>query len=183
MKVILSILMLFPIAGAYGAPRLQRQQTKQQNRLQPKRVNPDRPLPRRALLEESVLGFYVKQFQQAAEVSPEVFAKILPFLEQFVEDRFEISQRRTRALNQMRQAVNRGGSDEDLRSTIREVDSADEEFQANQAKFLSAVDPLLSTRQQARLRIFMVGADNRLRQILNTVQNGNQQRQNAAPPN
>src|SRR5438552_7241602 len=68
-------------------------------------------------------------------VSNEVFAKILPFLRQFVQDRFEISQRRTRALNQLRQAVQGGGSEDDLKRLIREFDGADADFQPNQEKF------------------------------------------------
>src|SRR5438309_11854752 len=87
-------------------------------------------------------------------VSNEVFAKILPFLQQFVQDRFEISQRRTRALNQLRQAIQRGGSEDDLKRLIHDFDTADADFQANQEKFLGNVDPLLDTRQQAKLRIF-----------------------------
>jgi hypothetical protein len=129
-------------------------------------------IPRR-VLQDAVLGFYVSQFQQQTEVSTEVFAKILPFLQQFVQDRFEISQRRTRALNQLRQTVQRGGSDEDLKRASHDFDSADADFQANQEKFLHNVDPLLDARQQAKLRIFQVMADNRMRQILTSVQNPN----------
>ena len=127
-------------------------------------------IPRR-LLQDAVLGFYVGQFQQQTEVSNEVFAKILPFLQQFVQDRFQISQRRTRALNQLRQAVQRGGSEDELKRLTREFDAADADFQSNQEKFLGNVDPLLDTRQQAKLRIFQVMADNRMRQILTSVQN------------
>ena len=129
-------------------------------------------LPRR-VLQDAVLGFYVSQFQQQAEVSSDVFAKILPFLQQFVQDRFEISQRRTRALNQLRQAIQRGSSDDELKRLIHDFDSADEDFQSNQEKFLSNVDPLLDARQQAKLRVFQVMADNRMRQMLTSVQNPN----------
>jgi hypothetical protein len=141
------------------------QQQKQQRNVIPRRV-----------LQDAVLGFYVGQFQKQAEVTPEVFAKILPFLQQFVEDRFEISQRRTRALNQLRQAVQRDSSDEDLKRLVHDFDTADADFQANQEKFLSNVDPLLDAKQQAKLRIFQVMADNRMRQILTSVQNANRGR-------
>src|SRR5262249_18356861 len=129
-----------------------------------------------------VFAFYVKQFQQDAEVSPEVFTKILPFVDQFLQDRFEISQRRTRALNQLRQAINRGsGSDEELKRLVREFDAADGEVQANQQKFFNNVDPLLNARQQAKVRILQNMADNRIRQMLNAVQNNAGQRQGVAP--
>ena len=46
--------------------------------------------PARRVLQDAVLGFYVSEFQQQAEVSGETFAKILPFLQQFVQDRFAV---------------------------------------------------------------------------------------------
>ena len=90
-----------------------------------------------------------------------------------VQDRFEISQRRTRALNQLRRAVQGGGSEDELKRAIRDFDAADSDFQSNQEKFLSNVDPLLDARQQAKLRIFQVMADNRMRQLLTNVRNPN----------
>jgi len=163
MKTFVAALMVLGVAGTLAFPQEKAQP-------QPDTGKPGNVLPRR-VLQDAVLGFYVGQFQQQTEVSSEVFAKILPFLQQFVQDRFEISQRRTRALNQLRQAVQRGGSEDDLKRLIREFDAADADFQSNQEKFLGNVDPLLDARQQARLRIFQVMADNRMRQILTNVQN------------
>src|SRR5712671_3524294 len=105
----LLIILLVSLPSAYAFPR---QQQDRQQKLQPeKRVT---VAPRRLIMADSVLAFYINRFQPQAEVSDEVFGKIVPFLRQFVQDRFEISQRRTRALNQLRQAVNRGGSDDDI---------------------------------------------------------------------
>jgi len=174
-KIVLAALMLATLSSAYGGP-LRRQQ-KAQQALRPNAA------ARRSVVEEAVYGFYVSQFQQsvqAGEVSSEVFTKILPFLQQFVQDRFEISQRRTRALNQLRQGVARSAGDDELKRLVRDLDLADAEFQLNQEKFFTNVDPLLNARQQARIRILQNMADNRIRQILNTVQAPGQ-RQNAPP--
>ena len=173
MKRIFAMLVLVVLTGSLAFPR-----PREQRADAPKRAT--NPIPRR-VLQDAVLGFYVSQFQQQAEVSSEVFAKILPFLQQFVQDRFDISQRRTRALNQLRQAVQRGAPDEDLKRAVRDFDAADADFQSSQEKFLGNVDPLLDARQQAKLRIFQVMADNRMRQLLTNVQNQN--RQNRQSPN
>jgi hypothetical protein len=161
-KLVLALLAL-GVAGTLAFPQ-------EKARLRPDNGKQGNGVPRR-VLQEAVLGFYVGQFQQQTQVSNEVFAKILPFLQQFVQDRFEISQRRTRALNQLRQTVQRGGSEDDLKRLVREFDAADADFQSNQEKFLGNVDPLLDAQQQAKLRIFQVMADNRMRQILTSVQN------------
>jgi hypothetical protein len=149
---------------------------------------PDRPAaaqqrPRAGALQDVVLGFYISQFQQVAEVNDEVFAKILPFLREFVSDRFEISARRTRALNQIRQLANRGGSDDEVKRMIKELDQADADGLANQQKFLTNTDPLLTARQQAKVRIFQAMADQRIRQMLDRIQNATPNQQQQAAPN
>jgi hypothetical protein len=126
---------------------------------------------RRPVLQDVVLGFYVSQFRQVAEVSDEVFVKVMPFLEQFVQDRFEITERRRRAFNQIRMLVNSGGSDDEIRRVIRALDGADAEVYSSQQDFMRNVDPLLDIRQQAKLRIFLDMSDQRIRQMLNGIQN------------
>jgi len=171
MKVAI-IILLAALPNLYASPLQQRQQ----------RLGNDRPRAalRRSVAEDAVYAFYVRQFQQDTDVTPEVFSKILPFIDQFLKDRFEISQRRTRALSQLRQAIQRNGSEDELKRLIRELDAADSEFQANQEKFLTNVDPLLNLRQRAKVRVLQNMADNRIRQYLNAVQNPDQ-RQGAGP--
>ena len=177
MKILAAaVLPLALVASLHGSPRLERQQQKLQ-RQQEKAAT--RPNQRRAIVQDAVLYFYLKQFQESGEVSPEVFAKMRPFLEQFVQDRFEISQRRSRALNQLRQALERNASEEELKRAVKELDTADADFQANQEKFLSNVDPLLNPHQQARLRILQIEADTRIRQYLNALQNNNNSQRQA----
>jgi hypothetical protein len=156
-----------------GAP-LRRQNQQRQQRLQN-----IRPAVRRSVAEDAVYAFYARQFQQAVEVRGEVLSKVLSFVDGFVHDRFELTQRRTRALNQLRQAVRGGATDEEYSRRVQEFDSADAEFQANQERFLKNVDPLLTPRQQAVVRMVQIMADNRIREALETVQNPNQQRPNA----
>jgi hypothetical protein len=167
------IMLLAALPNLHASPLQQRQQRLQGNER-------PRAVLRRSVAEDAVYAFYVRQFQQDTDVTPEVFSKILPFIDQFLKDRFEISQRRTRALNQLRQAIERNGSEDELRRLIRELDAADSEFQANQEKFLSNVDPLLNLRQRAKVRVLQNMADNRIRQYLNAVQNP-AQRQGAGP--
>lgn len=151
------------MAALLSAPGL----AQQRNPAQARRQN---VLPR-GVVEDAVVTVYAREFRRDPEVSLDLFGRIYPFLEQFIIDRFQISQRRTRALNELRILLNNGASDEDLRSVIREIDSADEEIQANQEKFLNSVDPMLSIRLQAKVRILQQMADNRIRQTLNRVQN------------
>jgi len=124
-------------------------------------------------LEESVVDFYVGEFQRVVNVDPEVFVKAAPIIKEFIRARFDISARRQETLQQLRMLVNRGDSnEEDVKRAIRDLDKADADIHANQERFLSSIDPLLNTRQQGRVRIFQQVADQRMRQMLNRVQNG-----------
>src|SRR5437773_5621863 len=181
MKQLIGAVLL--IAAVAGTGYSQLQQPRQRLRA------PDGPAaaqqrPRaNGALQDVVLGFYISQFQQVAEVSDEVFAKILPFLREFVSDRFEISARRTRSLNQIRQLINRGGSDDEIKRMVKELDQADADGLANQQKFLTNADPLLTAPQQAKVRIFQAMADQRIRQMLDRIQNATPNQQQQAAPN
>src|SRR5215468_2797713 len=124
-------------------------------------------------LEESLIAFYVGEFQKVVNVNPDLFVKVFPIIREFIQTRFDLSARRQETLQQIRELVNRPqSSDEDMKRAIRDLDKADADIQANQDKFLGSIDPLLNTRQQGRVRVFQQVADQRMRQMLNSVRNG-----------
>ena len=183
MKTILAAILLIGTLTSTGFTQQRQIQQQRQRLRQPDGTTPAPPRGQRpnAPIQDMVLGFYISQFQQVSEVSDEVFAKILPFLREFVQSRFEISGRRTRSLNQLRQAINRGSAEEELKRLIGELDRADSDNQANQERFLARVDPLLNTQQQAKVRIFQAMSDQRIRQMLDRIQNPGQNQQQPAP--
>jgi hypothetical protein len=124
-------------------------------------------------LEETVVDFYVAEFHKVVNVTPEVFVKAAPIIKDFIRTRFDISARRQETLRQLRMLVNRANStEEDMKRAIRDLDKADADIHENQERFLSSIDPLLNTRQQGRVRIFQQMADQKMRQMLNQIQNG-----------
>jgi hypothetical protein len=174
-KIVMALLFAaLPAAYAFARP--------QQN--QPNRAGKQgASLPiRRLIMQDSVITFYVNQFQKQTGVTDETFVKIIPYLRQFVQDRFDITNRKQRALNQLRQTIqNSNASEDELRRAVHDYDAADHDFQANQEKFLANVDPLLNPRQQARLRLIQIQADNQMRKMLDNLQQAN--RPNPAPAN
>ena len=180
-KIAFVVLLFATVSTLHSAP-----QEQQQQRPQAQQGSKPNPAQRRITNKETqdiVQGFYVTQYRRNAEISTEVFAKILPFIEQFVDDRFVIAARRRRALNQLRQALNLSASEDQLKRLVRELDAADADYQMNQQKFFASVDPLLNVRQQAKIRIIQEMADNRIRQMLNAIQNPAGQGQRPVPEN
>ena len=124
-------------------------------------------------IEDSVISFYVGEFQRVVNVNPDVFAKALPIIREFIQTRFDISARRLDTLQQLRMLVNKpDSSDQDIKQAIRDLDKADADIQANQDRFLSSIDPILTPRQQGRVRVFQQVADQRMRQMLNSIRSG-----------
>jgi hypothetical protein len=129
---------------------------------------------RRLIMQDAVITFYVNQFQTQPGVTDETFGKIIRFVRQFVQDRLDITNRKQRALNQLRQTVqNVNASEDELRRVVHDYDAADHDFQANEEKFLANVDPLLTPRQQARFRQIQIQADNQMKKMLDNLQQQN----------
>lgn len=121
-------------------------------------------------LEDSVVTFYVSEFHRVVNVNPNVFAKVLPIITEFIQTRFDLSEHRQETVQQLRMLVNRANSsDDDIKRTIHDLAQVDADIQANQERFLSSLDPLLTIRQQGRVRIFLQNADQRMRQMLNSL--------------
>jgi hypothetical protein len=165
MRTLFLLLFFVTSSSAYALPR---QNRSQQEKLRPgNRANALRP---RANLQNNIFVFYFNQIQRQVEFTDEARGKIMPLVQEYIRSRFEISDRRRTAINQLRRAVNNGGSDADFKRLARNLDAADEDFQNNQQKFLNSVDPFLNPIQQAKLRLIQIQADERLRQMLEEVQ-------------
>jgi hypothetical protein len=132
----------------------------QTQRVRPRRIVPAQPI------QDMVEGFYVSQLRSQMELSDDQFAKLLPLVEQTLRERREISGRRTQAMNELRLLIEQGGSEEDMKRLIGEIDKTDAEIQASQQKFLDSADPLLTIRQQARLRVVQAMIETRIRLMI-----------------
>ena len=172
--IIAFLLAALPAASALARP--------QQNQPNPAAKAPAVPT-RRLIMQDAVITFYVNQFQKQTGVTNETFGTIIGFVRQFVQDRLDITNRKQRALNQLRQTVqNPNASEEELRRVVHDYDAADHDFQANQEKFLANVDPLLTPRQQARFRQIQIQADNQMKRMLDNLQQVNQANQPKSAP-
>jgi hypothetical protein len=194
-KILITAVLLLATTASVDAalPRPQNQKQRQQRPqnlapgLRPNgdvRPNPNnvRPALRRNVAEDAVYGVYMRQLARDPEFSPEIRARIQPFLDRFLEDRFEVTRRRTRALNQLRQAMARNASDDEISGFVREIDNADSEFLNAHERYLMSVDPILTPRQRARMRLLQEMSERMIRQTLDALQNPNAQRQPADQP-
>jgi hypothetical protein len=137
--------------------------------------NPDGPVRPVTILEE-VERFYVNQLRNQVELSEEQFGEIGPMLRLSLRERRDIEARRTRATNQTRQAIQRGASDDELRVLMDDIDRADADRLASQQRFLRSVEPILTVQQLARLRVFEVVIEQRIRAMIDQARGRRLQR-------
>jgi hypothetical protein len=126
---------------------------------------PDNPVPP-ANIQDQVDRFYVNQLRNQVQLSEAQLAEIGPILRLALRERREIEVRRTRTTNQTRQAVLRGAPDDELRSLLSEMDRIDAERAASQQRFFRSLEPILSVQQMARLRVFEVAIEQRIRAMI-----------------
>ena len=130
-----------------------------------------RPLNAPALLEV-VLGLYINDLQQRVELTDDQFLKIASFLKEFVRESYDIvGPRKNRALAQLRQALMRGASEDELARLTKEYDQIDTDDHAARQKFFANVDPLLQVSQRARLRLHIYQKEQQLSRLMQISQN------------
>ncbi len=138
------------------------------------KVRPQRPRQGRNLrapnavapIQEMIEGFYVSRFQQELDLDDEQFAHVLPMLRNSLRERNELGQRRARALNQLRRALQSNAPDDEITRRIAEVDASDLALREAQANLLRSVDPDLSSGQRARLRFVQPNLEERIRNMI-----------------
>ncbi len=120
---------------------------------------------------EVIQGFYLSRLKQQTEISDELYARLRPLLMGYLRERAEIGgPRRMRAQRQLFQAVNRGATDDELIAAMKEFDRIDGDVVGSKEKFFSSADPLLTVRQRAKLRVFMVNMENQVNQMIRLSQ-------------
>ena len=155
----------------------------------PKRLVPNNPADRKANAKAAakaglpqpniqapmvamIEGFYIQNLQAGVDISVEQRYQIIPFLQDYLRKRAEIGgPRRNRAQNQLNQGLNRAAPDEELTAMTQEFDRIEVDLLANTQKLYSSVDPLLTAKQQARFRSYLVRMENRIRSMIEASQN------------
>ncbi len=94
--------------------------------------------------------------------------------DRLLEERNALGQRRTRAFNALRRALREDRTtDEELDGLVRELDEAESRLRAVQQELLKNVDPELSSRQRARMRIIQPNVEERIRSLIERSRNPN----------
>lgn len=112
-------------------------------------------------------AYVISNLQENLSLTDEQFVKILPLVKKWQGSRRAFQQRRMASLSEMRRLFESGSATEPrLAELLRELKQADVEEQAALRRDVEAIDAQLGVVQQAKLRLFEVRVQQRLREIL-----------------
>ncbi len=112
-------------------------------------------------------AYVISNLQENLSLTDEQFVKLLPLVKKWQGSRRAFQQRRLASLGEMRRLFESGSATEPrLAELLRELKQADAEEQVALRKDVDAIDAQLGVVQQAKLRLFEVRVQQRLREIL-----------------
>jgi hypothetical protein len=121
-------------------------------------------------------GFALVQAQRFLELSDDLYSRFLPRFMALQNARRQAVQQHTRVLNAIRKTVNDGGSDEQIKDAMKQLQDIDDRGIAETKKALEGVDQVLDLRQQAKFRIFEEQMERRKLELVTIARRSNRGR-------
>lgn len=112
-------------------------------------------------------AYFVSNLQESLGLTDEQFVRLLPMVRRLQNDRRQYAQRRQRALQEMRKALQSGGATEGrIEELLREVKAAEGEEAPALRRDREAIDAVLSPVQQAKFRILELEVERKIREMM-----------------
>ena len=126
-----------------------------------------------AELQKLFDSYALVQAQQLLNLSDEQYSRFLPRFMALQAARRQALQQHTRVLNEIRRLLNDGGSDDQIKAALKQLQDVDERGEAEARKAEEAVDQSLDLRQQARFRVFAEQMERRKLELVTRARQGN----------
>src|SRR5438105_3575285 len=118
-------------------------------------------------------GFALVQAQQFLNISDDQYTKFLPRFMALQTARRQALQQRTRVLNEIRKLLNDGGSDDQIKATLKQLQDIEDRADAETKKAQEAIDQTLDLRQQAKFRVFEEQMERRKLELVTRARQAN----------
>jgi hypothetical protein len=131
---------------------------------------PQRPDAPREEIFRMIDAYVVSNMQESLGLSDEQFVKLLPLVKRLQTDRRGMAERRLRAMNELRRALNSGSAtDAQVAELMKEVRAVENDEPAAIRKHVEAIDAALTPLQQAKFRVLETEVERRLREMMAQV--------------
>jgi hypothetical protein len=123
-------------------------------------------------VERNIEAYYIHQFTTEIQPTDEQFNKLLPFIQTFIQRRFQNAAQKQRAQSALEHA-----SESEQRQLIDVIDKADAQTNNIDRMFTNNVDPILTLNQRARLRQLHSNVWPKLQDLIKQARENAQQKQ------
>ena len=120
-------------------------------------------------------SYALVQAQKFLGLNDEQYTRFLPRFMSLQNARRQTLQQRTRMLNELRRLTmpEGGGSDEQIKAALKQLQDIDDRNEAESRKAQDAVDQTLDLRQQARFRVFEEQIERRKLELVTIARQAN----------
>ena len=137
---------------------------------------PDQPVSP-AEIQRLFDSFALVQAQQFLNIRDDQYQKFLPRFMALQATRRQTLQQHTRVVNELRRLGNEGGTDDQIKAALKQLQEIDERGDADAKKAMEGVDQTLELRQQARFRVFEEQMERRKLELVTRARQANRGRQ------
>jgi len=117
-----------------------------------------------------VEAYVVSNLQESLGLTDDQFAKLLPHVKRLQKDRRDLSQRRGRAMGELRRVLESGAATEArVVELMKEVRAVEAEQPETVRKDMEAIDGVLTPVQQAKFRLLEVEVERKIRALMNDL--------------
>jgi hypothetical protein len=134
--------------------------------LEPRGREEDRARPREEVFR-MLDAYLIGNLQERLGLTDEQFARVVPRVKRLQADRRELTQRRIRAMFELRRLLMSGGATEaQVEEQLRQVKAVEREEPTTVRRDVDAVDEVLTPVQQAKYRLLELEMERKLRQAM-----------------
>jgi len=117
-----------------------------------------------------VEAYVVSNLQESLGLTDDQFAKLLPHVKRLQKDRRDLSQRRGRAMGELRRVLESGAATEArVVELMKEVRAVEAEQPETVRRDMEAIDGVLTPVQQAKFRLLEVEVERKIRALMNDL--------------
>ena len=128
-------------------------------------------------------AYIVSNLQESLELNDQQFVKVLPLVKKFQSDRRGFAERRHEILREMRRLLESGRATEGrIGELLRDVKAIEGEEPAALRRDVDALDAVLTPIQQAKLRVLQLEIEQKLRELMGRVRQGQGPRRRGLAP-
>jgi Spy/CpxP family protein refolding chaperone len=140
------------------------------------------PRPSRAPGEDAfkmVKAYILSNLQERLDLTDQQYEKLFPLVNRLYDNRHKLARKKGETLREMSRLLRRGqATEEQLEALVKELKEVEAEERATATRDEAAIDAVLDPVQQAKIRVYRLEVERRIRELAGRRRQGGVERRN-----